>query len=96
MPLVATCGYGTPLAAEKARTTLAVSVVSTPRNATLPASRLASAIRSGVSSRQGGHHEPQTLITSARPRKSASRTRLPSIVVSAKSGAGCPTTGPGS
>src|ERR1700733_841234 len=96
-PVVTTCGYGTPLAATNARTTSADSVGSTPRHATpRDASPFASAIRSGVSSRHGGHHEPHTLITSVLPRKSASRTALPPVVVSVKGGAGRPTTGPGS
>ena len=67
--VVTACGYAMPFAATNARTTLAVSVVSTPRNATpRDASAFDSATRSGVSSRHGGHHEPHTLITSVLPR----------------------------
>ena len=67
--VVTACGYGMPFAATNARTTFVVSVVSTPRKATLRgASALASATRSGVSSRHGGHHDPHTLITSVFPR----------------------------
>ncbi len=88
--------YGIALDAMNARTIGAASVESTPRNTTspLPPSFLAAAIRSGVSSRHGGHHVAHSLSTSVLPRKSASDTGLPSSVVRWKSGAAVPTWGP--
>ena len=90
------CAYGIDFAARNARTIGAASVESTPRNTTscFAPSFFAAAIRSGVSSRHGGHHVAQSLSTSVLPRKSASETGLPSIVVRWKSGAGAPTCGP--
>src|ERR1700736_6119821 len=88
--------YGIDLDAMNARTIGAASVESTPRNTTSPfaATFFAAAIRSGVSSRHGGHHVAHSLSTSVLPRKSASETGLPSTVVRWKSGAGAPTCGP--
>src|ERR1035437_2724797 len=90
------CAYGIAFAATNARTIGAASVESTPRNTTspLPLSFFAAAIKSGVSSRHGGHHVAQSFKTSVLPRKSASVTCLPSSVVRWKSGAGEPTCGP--
>ena len=85
-----------PLAATKARTAAGGSVESTPRKTTSSCAVAAdSAIRSGVSSRHGGHHEPHTLITSVMPRYVASVTVRPSMVVNRKAGAGRPASGPG-
>src|SRR5680860_398168 len=68
----------------------------TPRSACCRASRT----RSGVSARQGPHHDPQTLITTILPAQSESRNESPSRVVPSSSGAfvrlvGAYTTRPG-
>ena len=63
-------GYGMPFAATNARTIGAFSVESTPRKTTSPPrpNFFAAAMRSGVSSRHGGHHVAQSLTTTVLPR----------------------------
>src|SRR5471032_2049341 len=94
-PASIACAYGMPLAATNARTIGASSVESTPRKTTFePCSAAYDLSRSGVSSRHGGHHVAQVLITSVLPLNESSVTVLPSIVRNVNAGAVAPTCGP--
>src|SRR4051812_33281967 len=77
-----------PLLVRKAFASCSSSLTLTPRKSTpRPLSSAATCWNSGVSTRQGGHHEPQKLITATLPSSVADRNRPPSSSVPENDGA---------